>query len=90
MRYIVETRCYWNGRLYNRGEVVEFDPSIDVPEHFKAAEPVEEVTPEPVEEVTPEPVEEVTPEPVEESTPEPVDEGGSEEAPKKPTRRKKG
>ena len=74
MRYIVETRCYWNGRLYNRGEVVEFDPSIDVPEHFKAAEPVEEVTPEPVEE----------------STPEPVDEGGSEEAPKKPTRRKKG
>ena len=50
MRYIVETRCYWNGRLYNRGEVVEFDPSVDVPEHFKAAEPVEEVTPEPVDE----------------------------------------
>ena len=64
MRYIVETRCYWNGRLYNRGEVVEFDPSIDVPEHFKAAEP--------------------------ESMPEPVDEGVSEEAPEKPTRRKKG
>ena len=75
MRYIVETRCYWNGRLYNRGEVVEFDPSIDVPEHFKAAEPVEEVTPEPVDE---------------ESMPEPVDEGVSEETPKKPTRRKKG
>ncbi len=75
MRYIVETRCYWNGRLYNRGEVVEFDPSIGVPEHFKAAEPVEESTPETVDE---------------ESTPEPVDEGVSEEAPKKPTQRKKG
>ena len=73
MRYIVETRCYWNGRLYNRGEVVEFDPSIDVPEHFKAAEP--ESMPEPVDE---------------ESMPEPVDEGVSEEAPKQPTRRKKG
>ena len=42
MQYIVETRCYWNGRLYNRGEIVEFDPSVDVPEHFKAAEPINE------------------------------------------------
>ena len=62
MRYIVVTRCYWNGRLYNRGEVVEFDPSIDVPEHFKAAEPIDE----------------------------PADEGASNEAPKRPGRRKKG
>lgn len=62
MRYIVETRCYWNGRLYNRGEVVEFDPSIDVPEHFKAAEPIDE----------------------------PADVGASNEAPKRPGRRKKG
>ena len=66
MRYIVVTRCYWNGRLYNRGEVVDLDPAIEAPEHFKAAEP-EEV-----------------------AKPEPADEGASNEAPKRPGRRKKG
>ena len=76
MRYIVVTRCYWNGRLYNRGEVVDLDPAIEAPEHFKAAEPVEEAKPEPASE--------------EVAKPEPADDGGSKEAPKKPGRRKKG
>jgi hypothetical protein len=51
MRYLVATRCYWNGRLYDRGEVVDLIPGVEPPEHFKAAEPV----PEPEAETTPEP-----------------------------------
>lgn len=43
MRYLVATRCYWNGRLYDRGEVVDLAPGVEPPEHFKAAEPVEEM-----------------------------------------------
>ena len=42
MRYLVATRCYWNGRLYDRGEVVDLTPDVEPPEHFKAAEPVPE------------------------------------------------
>ena len=42
MRYLVATRCYWNGRLYDRGEVVDLAPGVEPPEHFKAAEPVPE------------------------------------------------
>lgn len=42
MRYLVATRCYWNGRLYDRGEVVDLTPGVEPPEHFKAAEPVPE------------------------------------------------
>lgn len=57
MRYLVATRCYWNGRLYDRGEVVDLTPGVEPPEHFKAAEPV----PEPEAETTPEP--EPAPEP---------------------------
>ena len=51
MRYLVATRCYWNGRLYDRGEVVDLDPGVEPPEHFKAAEPASE----PKAETTPEP-----------------------------------
>ena len=42
MRYLVDVRCYWNGRLYDRGEVVDLPPGVEPPEHFKAAEPVPE------------------------------------------------
>ncbi len=65
MRYLVATRCYWNGRLYDRGEVVDLTPGVEPPEHFKAAEPVHkpDVVPEPVPDPEPEPEPESTPEP---------------------------
>ena len=42
MRYLVEVRCYWNGKLYDRGEVVVLPLGLEPPEHFKAAETVPE------------------------------------------------
>lgn len=63
MRYLVATRCYWNGRLYDRGEVVDLAPGVEPPEHFKAAEPVPEAKAETTPKPEPVPQSEAAPAP---------------------------
>lgn len=42
MSYKCVTKCYYNGRLYQVGEVVTFDKSMRVPKHFVPYKPVAE------------------------------------------------
>lgn len=40
MKYKCVTKCYYNNRLYQKDEVVEFDKSQHVPKHFVPYKPV--------------------------------------------------
>ena len=46
MKYICVTKCYFHGKLYEKGDSAAFAKGVKVPEHFKATEK-EEVTGEP-------------------------------------------
>lgn len=35
--YVCETTCYWNKRLFHKGDILDVGPNekVEVPEHFK-------------------------------------------------------
>lgn len=52
MKYVVKTTCFHDNRYYKKGETVEFDSAVVLPEHFelvdkpvKQEEPKEEPKP---------------------------------------------
>jgi len=35
MKYVVKTTCFHDNRYYKKGETVEFDSAVVLPEHFE-------------------------------------------------------
>jgi len=35
MEYVVKDTCYFGNRYYRKGETVEFDSAVKIPDHFE-------------------------------------------------------